>query len=317
LVNDKVLYGKWSEPYSDGTEPWQWKGSQPIFQEFLQTGRRTKYGQCWVYAGVFVSALRSMGMASLVVTNFNSAHGRPPYNKGIDDFFFYDEFMQPTPHVNSQESVWNFHVWNQVFMRRPDLPETGSEVDGWQVVDATPQEQTCEMRGGQEFCRYALGPTPVKAVYDNIVDTHGRETQFNSVNAGLSYDGMFAFTEARGEMRGWLPDQLNFKECKLPCYPKYRGDGYCDEECNRPECDYDMGDCCQEGCNQVINGLYLIRKYECGSNGYVCRGKGRGWKQYYNNTNHIGRELSTTLAGGQWFEKKLLTDDYKPPTRTR
>ena len=31
----------------------------------------------------------------------------------------------------------NFHVWNDCWMKRPDLP---SGYDGWQVVDATPQE---------------------------------------------------------------------------------------------------------------------------------------------------------------------------------
>lgn len=31
----------------------------------------------------------------------------------------------------------NFHVWNDCWMKRPDLP---SGFNGWQVVDATPQE---------------------------------------------------------------------------------------------------------------------------------------------------------------------------------
>lgn len=33
----------------------------------------------------------------------------------------------------------NFHVWNEAWMRRPDLPAK-PEYNGWQVVDATPQE---------------------------------------------------------------------------------------------------------------------------------------------------------------------------------
>lgn len=32
----------------------------------------------------------------------------------------------------------NFHVWNEVWMKRSDLP--GDVHDGWQVLDATPQE---------------------------------------------------------------------------------------------------------------------------------------------------------------------------------
>jgi hypothetical protein len=31
----------------------------------------------------------------------------------------------------------NFHVWNDVWMRRKDLPAGN---DGWQVLDSTPQE---------------------------------------------------------------------------------------------------------------------------------------------------------------------------------
>lgn len=31
----------------------------------------------------------------------------------------------------------NYHCWNEVFMKRIDLPK---EYGGWQVVDATPQE---------------------------------------------------------------------------------------------------------------------------------------------------------------------------------
>ena len=31
----------------------------------------------------------------------------------------------------------NFHVWNEVWMARPDL---GKDYNGWQAIDATPQE---------------------------------------------------------------------------------------------------------------------------------------------------------------------------------
>ena len=35
------------------------------------------------------------------------------------------------------DSIWNFHVWNDVWMARPDLPKG---YGGWQAIDATPQE---------------------------------------------------------------------------------------------------------------------------------------------------------------------------------
>ena len=42
----------------------------------------------------------------------------------------------------------NFHVWNESWFRRLDLPDG---YDGWQVHDATPQEMS---EGKYEFKRY-------------------------------------------------------------------------------------------------------------------------------------------------------------------
>ena len=36
----------------------------------------------------------------------------------------------------------NFHVWNDVWMARPDIPCKNHEYDGWQAIDATPQEKS-------------------------------------------------------------------------------------------------------------------------------------------------------------------------------
>lgn len=33
----------------------------------------------------------------------------------------------------------NFHVWNDAWFKRKDLP---NEFSGWQVIDATPQERS-------------------------------------------------------------------------------------------------------------------------------------------------------------------------------
>lgn len=38
----------------------------------------------------------------------------------------------------TNEDIWNYHVWNDVWMKRNDLP---SGYSGWQAVDATPQER--------------------------------------------------------------------------------------------------------------------------------------------------------------------------------
>ena len=39
--------------------------------------------------------------------------------------------------ISLSDSIWNFHVWNDVWMARPDLPRG---YGGWQAIDATPQE---------------------------------------------------------------------------------------------------------------------------------------------------------------------------------
>ncbi len=48
-----ILAGKWSEPYDDGTKPWEWTGSAAILEKFIENPmENVKYGQCWVFSGV-------------------------------------------------------------------------------------------------------------------------------------------------------------------------------------------------------------------------------------------------------------------------
>lgn len=57
----------------------------------------------------------------------------------MDKFYDSDgETLGTGSNTGRQDSVWNFHVWNEVWMRRPDLTE--GVFGGWQVIDATPQE---------------------------------------------------------------------------------------------------------------------------------------------------------------------------------
>jgi transglutaminase 1 len=48
------------------------------------------------------------------------------------------EMMDYDPtNPEGDDSIWNYHVWNDVWMARPDLPKG---YGGWQAIDATPQE---------------------------------------------------------------------------------------------------------------------------------------------------------------------------------
>ena len=53
----------------------------------------------------------------------------------------------------SSDSVWNFHVWNEVWLKGTGhWPE---KYAGWAAVDATPQEESLGMM--------QCGPAPLKA----------------------------------------------------------------------------------------------------------------------------------------------------------
>ncbi len=53
-----VLVGRWDGQYDDGTTPFEWTGSVPIIEEYMEKGRPVKYGQCWVFAGVVTTSER-------------------------------------------------------------------------------------------------------------------------------------------------------------------------------------------------------------------------------------------------------------------
>ena len=75
-------------------------------------------------------------------------------------------------------------MWNEAWMARSDLP---SGFGGWQVVDATPQEQSPQGGG------YRTGPAPVKAIKEG-----------NSV----VYDVNFVIAEVSSRLSPFLIDQL-------------------------------------------------------------------------------------------------------------
>ncbi|XP_021565166.1 protein-glutamine gamma-glutamyltransferase 6 [Carlito syrichta] len=74
--NDRgVVQGQWQGKYGGGTSPLHWRGSVAILQKWFKGRYRpVKYGQCWVFAGVMCTVLRCLGIATRVVSNFNSAH---------------------------------------------------------------------------------------------------------------------------------------------------------------------------------------------------------------------------------------------------
>uniref|UniRef100_A0A3Q2QIT4 Protein-glutamine gamma-glutamyltransferase 2 n=1 Tax=Fundulus heteroclitus TaxID=8078 RepID=A0A3Q2QIT4_FUNHE len=172
-----ILKGNWGNDFRGGVSPTHWSSSYPILKNWFNACFcSVKYGQCWVFSGVMCSVMRLLGIPCRVITNYQSAHDT---NKNlIIETYFADYGVREK---ESKDSVWNYHVWVEGWMRRPDLAKDG-RYDGWQVLDPTPQEKSDGM-----FC---CGPAPVSAVRNG--DTH------------LKYDVPFVFAEVNADCITWL-----------------------------------------------------------------------------------------------------------------
>ncbi|KAL7388411.1 hypothetical protein ABVT39_013230 [Epinephelus coioides] len=170
-----VLSGRWDGEYGDGVNPSYWSGSYAILRRWYNSGSNpVMYGQCWVFAGVMCSVMRLLGIPTRVVTNFSSAHDTDG-NMLIDKYYYENK-----PPV-SYDMIWNFHVWVESWMKRPDLSKDG-RFDGWQVLDATPQEKSKGM--------FRCGPASVKAILEKQTD--------------LKYDMPFVYAEVNADCVDWL-----------------------------------------------------------------------------------------------------------------
>ncbi|XP_053459052.1 coagulation factor XIII A chain isoform X1 [Nycticebus coucang] len=177
MINAKddegVLVGSWDNIYAYGVPPSAWTGSVDILSEYKSSANPVRYGQCWVFAGVFNTFLRCLGIPARVVTNYFSAHDN-------DANLQMDIFLEEDGNVNSKltkDSVWNYHCWNEAWMTRPDLPVG---FGGWQVVDSTPQENSDGM--------YRCGPASVQAIkHGHVCFQFDAPFVFAEVNSDLVY----------------------------------------------------------------------------------------------------------------------------------
>uniref|UniRef100_A0A8C4QRI7 protein-glutamine gamma-glutamyltransferase n=1 Tax=Eptatretus burgeri TaxID=7764 RepID=A0A8C4QRI7_EPTBU len=182
-----VLVGNWTGSYTNGISPNAWTGSEEILLQYHKTGKAVCFGQCWVFAAVANTVFRCLGIPSRVVTNFSSAHDT---DKSLSTDVFLDNRLRPIGNLNT-DSIWNFHVWNEVWMERQDLT---SIYGGWQAIDATPQETS------QGF--FQCGPASVNAIKQGHVH--------------LPYDTPFLFAEVNSDRIYWIQDDFgHFTQLKV------------------------------------------------------------------------------------------------------
>lgn len=169
-----VLAGSFGGKHASGMHPCRWNGSAPILQRFFRTKTPVRYGQCWVFAGVVVTLLRALGIASRCVTVYEAAH-RSSRLMQVDRYFSADGDLL---HDTNSDSVWVYHVWSEAWMKRSDLPDG---YDGWQVLDACSSQR----QGGT----HRVGPCSVAAIKECLLGEH------------WPYDNEFVLSDITSEIR--------------------------------------------------------------------------------------------------------------------
>uniref|UniRef100_A0A8C6UPQ3 protein-glutamine gamma-glutamyltransferase n=1 Tax=Neogobius melanostomus TaxID=47308 RepID=A0A8C6UPQ3_9GOBI len=215
--DDGVLVGNWSGDYTYGVAPTSWTGSTDILLSYQNTRSPVCYAQCWVYAAVFNTFLRCLGIPARVVTNYFSAHDN---NGNLKTDIILDETGR-IDRGRTKDSIWNYHCWNECYMARKDLP---AGFGGWQVVDSTPQETSDGM--------YRCGPASVNAIKhgqmcypydapfvfaevnsDVVFYMRGKEGTMEPVKVNRSHVGRAVYTKTPGELtRKDITDQYKFPE---------------------------------------------------------------------------------------------------------
>lgn len=234
--NESLIEGKWNGNYSDGTPPVNWEYTAQIYRTRMKTGEPIKYGQCWIFAECMTAALRFMGIPTRTIYAKNShinislnfaidLYGYSNYDKSVDQFqdlryfkkienmqnFLDSSFKDDEADLSSQvlirdDSFWNFHYWNEIYVER-------NGIFSWQCLDVSPVISSMEEPySGNKI----LGPCPV----DNIK---------NGLNC--EYDFTYLSSSVNSPFRLWAKSVVFYNEEPVlvsfvhsiifPFYPEY------------------------------------------------------------------------------------------------
>ena len=255
-VGQDICYGKWGggsyttgKP-SDGYrcsntkttatnnrcyEPGHWTGTTELFELHSSLGgQRVQYCQCFVYAGVMTTIGRSLGIPSRPVTTFQSAHDTNR-DRSISKYYTIDAVtgvFLPTeaPAEAGHDSIWSFHVWNEFFMRRPLLNnalQCKTCSDGWQAVDATPQEISSGGDTSLPLTGYYMGPASLKLLRLNSDPICRKQTSTYGC-----YDSQFVISEVNANILMYTKPAGGDGTASFSLYPE--NCGTTTEECGFP-----------------------------------------------------------------------------------
>lgn len=79
--------------------------------------------------------MRCLGIPCRPVNNYESARD---IGAEMGVHFHVDQDGRPIKKFN-EISAWSYHVWNDIWMQRPDLPAGYGD---WQVLDVTPKPKS-------------------------------------------------------------------------------------------------------------------------------------------------------------------------------
>ncbi|MDX2118996.1 MAG: transglutaminase domain-containing protein [Planctomycetota bacterium] len=168
-----VLQDCWTAFGCEGSAAWTGDSSRTVFERARTSVWPVGYGQCYTFANVGVSALRTLGIPARTISVLNAGIERNSPPNGVIERVLCEvespqgvRVIDPSPgaplnascrvDLKDYEDYWSgSHVWGEAWFRRPDL---GVGYDGWQAFDPSPLLQ----KNGQY--RSASGPVPVRAV---------------------------------------------------------------------------------------------------------------------------------------------------------
>eukprot|EP00485_Elphidium_margaritaceum_P016922 CAMPEP_0202726164 /NCGR_PEP_ID=MMETSP1385-20130828/184472_1 /ASSEMBLY_ACC=CAM_ASM_000861 /TAXON_ID=933848 /ORGANISM="Elphidium margaritaceum" /LENGTH=966 /DNA_ID=CAMNT_0049392377 /DNA_START=40 /DNA_END=2940 /DNA_ORIENTATION=- len=222
-IGNDICWGRWSGSYTDCKychEASFWTNTTEMFNIMRDSGDKIRYCQCWVFASTLTSIGRSLGIATRSTTNFESSHDTD-YNREIEEYFVFDEKSKTYQQTqgDSDDSIWNFHVWNEMWMKRHDFTGDSSKYNGvsdWNAVDSTPQEQSYGGNPDMDqygYGAYQMGPAMLSLVKQNINTDKCKHHQ-NEARFGC-YDNEFVISETNANYTFWFKKSTDSKFTKF------------------------------------------------------------------------------------------------------